>query len=86
MSFFINQLIQVNQRQRQGQLVVRCDLNFKQQIIIIILLIIVLKFKTQLGLPFEGEIEFADLNRCLYIHVVFTFNYIINCTEKMFVN
>ena len=26
------------------------------------LLFVVLKFKTQLGLPFEGEIELADLN------------------------
>ena len=39
-----------------------------------------LKCKAQFGLPFDGEMEFADLKSCLYIHVVFTINCIINCS------
>ena len=30
----------------------------------------VIKFKIQLRLPFDREIELADLNSCLYKHVV----------------
>ena len=36
--------------------------------------------------PFEREIELANLNSCLYLHVVFTFNCIINCSSTSIVN
>ena len=41
-------------------------------------------FKTQLGLPFEGGIEFEDLNSWIYINVVF--NCIINCINQDLLN
>ena len=47
-----------------------------------------LKLKiNELKEPFNQlEIEFADLNSCLYVHVVFTFNCIINCSKTRMIN
>ena len=61
-----NQLIQVNQRPSPllPQVVVRCALNFKTKSYYYYsyCLLFCFKVKKQLGLPFQGEIELADMN------------------------
>ena len=65
--YLTNQLIQVNQWPSPllPQVVVRCDLNFLNKYILLFLLVVVLKFKAQLGLPFEEGNELADLKQLI---------------------
>ena len=68
--YLTNQLIQVNQRPSilLPQVVVHCVLNFQiTNFSYFFLLFVVLKFKKQLGLPFEGGIELAQFETADYI-------------------